>query len=324
MRCVLAIDSGGSKCAALLARDDGTVLGYGHVDSSNPAGGRGIAGSGRTFQSIAYAANMAIGKTACDELYLACLSHILPPINFEEIQVNCIHLQTLTEHDPAFALTGEANGVVLLAGTGAFVYGQTPDGRIQKIDGLGPLLGDHGGGYQIGLMAMRAVAQSSWHARHATALTEAVQTTLNIKPGPGSLQAFIKFMLNNPDRSEIARLAKVVDSIASAGDPIAQNIMRQAADDIVESTRDVVEHLGIAQANLPLIGTGSVIMYSSLYWARVCERVREFAPNLRFMRLQDPPILGMVLTVLQRLKCGDPATLRKQLQTSFQEKTRKE
>ena len=323
MRYVLAIDTGGSKCDAILARDDGTVLGYGHVDANDPSGGRGVMGSGRSFKSIAHAIHQAMGKTVCSELILVGFSKLLPPINFTDIPVASIHPYIVTEQDPAFALTGERDGVVILAGTGAVVYGQTPDGRVRKIDGVGPLLGDHGGGYQIGLMAMRAVAKSFWHSRHTTALTEAVQTALNIEHGPKSLDNIILFMLNNPDRSEIARLAKLVDTAAMAGDAIAQNILRQAADDIAESTRDIVDYLGIAQDDVPVIGTGSVIMYSSLYWARVCERVREFAPRFRFMRLQDPPILGMVLAVLNRLDCGDPAVLRKQLQASFQAQLRK-
>jgi N-acetylglucosamine kinase-like BadF-type ATPase len=323
MRCVLAIDAGGSKCDALLARDDGTVLGYGHVDVNDPAGGRGVMGSGRSYKSIAHAAQQAMGETTCDELILAGFTSTLPPIDFQDNQRVCIHTQKITEQDPAFALTGEPYGIVILAGTGALVYGQISDGRTMKIDGLGPMLGDHGGGFQIGLMALRAVAKSLWHTRHATALTEAIQIALKIDSGPDGIKQMIEFMLETPDRSEIARFARVVDAAAMAGDPIAQTILRQAADDIAESAWDLVDQLGIAQAHLPVIGTGSVITHSSLYWARVSERIREFAPHFRFMRLHDPPILGMVLTVLQQLKCGDQAVVRKQLQTSFKTILRK-
>lgn len=324
MRCVLAIDAGGSKCDALLTSDDGVVLGYGHVDPKQPNGSHERMGSGRSFTSIARATRQAMGNRVCNELMLVGFNKVLPPLDFNQIQQVCIHPQAVTEQDPAFALTGESNGLVLLAGTGAVVYGQTPDGRIMKLDGLGPLLGDHGGGYQIGLMALRAVAKSPWHSRHATALTDAVMLALKFEPGPRSIGCLMEFMLNNPDRSDIARLAKVVDAVAMAGDPVAQTILRRAADDISESTRDLVDSLGIAQEDLPVIGTGSVIMYSSLYWARVCERVREFAPRFRFMRLQVPPVLGMALTVLQRLKCGEPAVLRERLQASFKAHTGKE
>ncbi|MEI6518878.1 MAG: BadF/BadG/BcrA/BcrD ATPase family protein [bacterium] len=314
MRCILAIDSGGSKCDALLVRDDGTVLGYGHVGADNPDKGRGPIGSGRSFKSISRAVHQAIGDNDCDELVLVGFTRTLPPINFSNLPIGCISLRCVSEQDPAFALTGEEYGVVILAGTGAVVFGTTSDGNFRHQDGLGPLLGDHGGGYQIGLNALQAVAKSHWHPRHTTTLTDIIQEQLSIEPGSRNIrQKLIDFMLSNPDRSEIARFAKFVDIAANDGDQIAIKILRKAAEDIADSTWDMVDTLGIANENLPIIGTGSVIMYSDTYWNRFCECVCEYAPNFRFMRLQQPPVLGMALKALQLMECGDKAALREKI-----------
>lgn len=318
MRCVLAIDSGGSKCDALLVKDDGTVLGYGRVGAENPGKGKGPIGSGRSYKSISTAIHQAIGNHECDELIFVGFNHTLPPINFSELRVESIRLRCVSEQDPAFALTGEEYGIVILAGTGAVVYGATENGNRKYLDGLGPLLGDHGGGYQIGLMAIRAIAKSYWHPRHTTALTEAILEQLGLEPGQRNVRKeMIDFMLSNPDRSEIARFAKVVDTIANTGDLIAINIIKKVAEDIADSTWDVVDHLGIFNDNLPVIGTGSVIMYSDIYWQHFCECVRKYAPNLRFMRLEEPPVFGMALKVLQQLEFGDKDTLRLKIKSSF-------
>ncbi|MBI2440300.1 MAG: hypothetical protein HYV35_02900 [Lentisphaerae bacterium] len=49
-----------------------------------------------------------------------------------------------------------------------------------------------------------------------------------------------------------------------------------------------------------LVGTGSVIMHSAIYWARLCEQVRKFAPLLTPRRSPHPAVLGMALEGLRR------------------------
>src|SRR5688572_28142351 len=57
------------------------------------------------------------------------------------------------------ALGGEA-GTILVAGTGAVAFGVFADGTSRVADGLGPEIGDHGGGYWIGRAGMRAALRA--------------------------------------------------------------------------------------------------------------------------------------------------------------------
>src|SRR5205085_11071904 len=50
-------------------------------------------------------------------------------------------------------------GIVLIAGTGSIAWARLPDGSPIRAGGLGPVLGDGGSGYAIGLDALRAVAR---------------------------------------------------------------------------------------------------------------------------------------------------------------------
>jgi glucosamine kinase len=69
------------------------------------------------------------------------------------------------------ALAGEP-GVVVAAGTGVACRGIGPDGRSAKVDGLGYLFGDAGGGFSIGLAGLRAALAAVEGRGPATSLVE--------------------------------------------------------------------------------------------------------------------------------------------------------
>ena len=129
MRCVLAIDSGGTKCDAILVRDDGIVLSRGRCDFADPESGRGRGGSGRSADSVRRAVSQALGGIVCEELHVTNLVKLPPAFLALEFQKNgsppAIERHWVREYAPALALVGASVGVVTLAGTGAFVYGKT-------------------------------------------------------------------------------------------------------------------------------------------------------------------------------------------------------
>ena len=164
MEHILAIDAGGSKCDALLIDMSGAVLGTGH--SHHP----GI--SGRHSRSIEESALAALTRREFGVLHVSAHSRGLPTALFGRVSAERIEVMPCNEIEPAFAHAGVENGVVLLAGTGAFAHGRTADGRRRHLDGCGPLLGDFGGAYHIGMMALHAMVRSDWHPRHHTRLRQ--------------------------------------------------------------------------------------------------------------------------------------------------------
>lgn len=69
------------------------------------------------------------------------------------------------------ALAGES-GVVVAAGTGVACLVVTPEGRARKVDGLGYLFGDAGGGFSIGLAGLRAALAAVEGRGPVTSLAE--------------------------------------------------------------------------------------------------------------------------------------------------------
>lgn len=318
MRCILVRDCGGTTCDTLLLRDDGQILGVGHCDVSNPLSGRSPAGSGRSIESVRHSSNQALAGISCDELFVVNGHH-----NCEEYadvagRISYVHVM---EQDAAFALAGESCGIVVLAGTGAFVHGQTSDGRQLQLDALGPLLGDHGSAYHIGRLALRAVGRADWHPRHKTTLVDAVYAACDaLRDGPTNVWNLVDFSLNNPDRAEIAALARIVDAQANAGDEIAIGILKESASSIAETLFDVVDRLGIGGEAYPMIGTGSVAVRSRIYWEHLCSRAAEFAPGLNPVVIRKPAVLGVALAALRTIGIGDQENIRANVLRSAEEK----
>ena len=132
-------------------------------------------------------------------------------------------------HDAMIALAGAtagAPGVVVIAGTGSIAFGKNARGEMARAGGWGYIFGDEGGALDIARQALRAVLREheGWGPR--TALLPALLEASGAADANEMLHLFYK-----PEwpRARVAQLAKVVNQIAEAGDPIASAILLQAA-----------------------------------------------------------------------------------------------
>ena len=76
-------------------------------------------------------------------------------------------------HDAHIALVGgteKQEGVIVISGTGAIVYGINAEGREARASGWGYLLGDEGSGYDIAIKGLQAVARAADGRGDPTAL----------------------------------------------------------------------------------------------------------------------------------------------------------
>lgn len=309
-RGVLAIDSGGTKCDALLVDEDGTALGWGRCGYPDPCSGTGWSGSGRSPQSVQSAVKTALGGRAFDELH-ACASARWLSGNGLAVPIGEVVPYSIHEPDGPMALAGVSCGVVALAGTGAFVHAKTRDGRTCHLDGLGPDLGDYGSAYEIGVMAVRRAARAGWHSRHQTSLAEPIFKACVPEAPDTRGHRLIGYLQAHRDRAEIASLARIVDEEANKGDRVAREILRQSAAGLAETAFDVIDRLGIRDEEYALIGTGSVATHSRIFWQHFCRRVKAFAPRMKPTISRLPPAVGIALVILERM--GAPAEARERL-----------
>jgi len=320
---ILAVDSGGTKCDALLARDDGRVARRQRVSWNDPASSSTVVGGGRSLSAISQAIRTVLGDVVCRELHVAGVSHRL-----EQVLELCgrhaaiIKAYHVHEGDPSYALCEQTWGVVAIAGTGAVIQMRARDGSSFRLDGLGPYLGDYGGAFHIGMQAIRAVGRFEWAPRYHTSLVEPVFDALGLlNSEPPRAHKLLVYMIRPPaDRAVIASLARVVDEQARAGDQVARTILHDAATAMAETILCVVERAGCLQEPCPLIGHGSVAQHSAIFWDHLCARVRAYAPNIAPMLPPFPPVVGAALIALRRLDPDNYPALREALFASAREK----
>ena len=119
-----------------------------------------------------------------------------------------------------------ATGIVVSAGTGAITFGADEFGARVYADGWGPTLGDEGGGYWLGVEALRATCRSLDGRSHPTPLAPAVMEFLEVADGDELVQ-----LIHAPNitRDKIASLARVVSRCAEEGVPEAVDIRARGA-----------------------------------------------------------------------------------------------
>ena len=291
----LGIDGGGSKCDAVLVDTAGRLLGWGRGGQIQPFYDTAEAIQASYLQAL----EGALGDLQGAELWVSTPMRRRQCWEQRIAQAGEIRRMDLVpEQDMALAAAGQEWGVVVLAGTGSFVHSRTAEGQTLHFGALGPVLGDFGSGYEIGLAGLRAAFASHWTPARATSLAAAVPAGLGLED---LNRVFYAVYMEGMDRRRIASLARVVDEQAQAGDRVAAAILRQTADDLFALVRDMVEVRDLAEQEFPLVAAGSVAMKSRLWWERMCARVAEIAPRARPVTPRLLMAVGGALVALRRM-----------------------
>jgi N-acetylglucosamine kinase len=295
MQYALAIDGGGSKCDAVLVDTSGRIVGWGRGGQIQPYYGTHEA----IYQSVLQALDGALGETRGAELWVSAPLRRLRKWEARIAQAGEIRdIACVPEERMALAAAGEEWGLIVLAGTGSFVHARLPDGRRLHLGALGPVLGDYGSGYEIGLAGLRAAFASHWTSARRTSLAQAIPPALGVED---LHRVFHLVYIQGLERWQIASLARVVNEQAEQGDRLAAQCLREAADALFGLVRDVVQEMGLAEQEFPLVAAGSVALESRLWWERMCERVAEAAPYARAIRPRLSMVAGSALLTLRRM-----------------------
>ena len=247
----IGIDGGGSATRAIVMNERREVLGRGESGpSSHYAVGPAAAATACRVAAVAAIKDARDGHAEFDPAAIAAWGFGLAGVRREADQELMtaflgeicdvpfvLETDVVAAHAGAFA--GDP-GIVVSAGTGAITLGADEYGEQFYADGWGPLLGDEGGGYWIGVEALRAVCRALDGRSHATALTEPVFAMLGVADG-GELVQFI--YSEECTRNDIARLAEVVFEQAEMGTPEAVEIRARAAALMARSVRSVARAL---------------------------------------------------------------------------------
>jgi N-acetylmuramic acid 6-phosphate etherase len=290
VRWFLGIDSGGSKCDAVLIDETGTVRGWGRGGPTNYRPLEVIQ------QSYADALQGALGSSQVGELWVGLVGHGGLASQWLAEHGLTAHLVNVGEVEASYAAAALDWGLIVLAGTGSFVHGRTPQGRELHLGGWGPVLGDEGSAYDIGLRGLRTALRSTCSATLHTGLTDALLRALGCANPWMIVHLFHTHQLG---RYEIAALAPVVEEQARAADPQARALLKQAATDLAALVALALQELGVAGAGYPLIGMGGLIQGSPLYWQELAAAAQAHDPTLRPL---VPPVRAAVGAALAAMR----------------------
>jgi N-acetylglucosamine kinase-like BadF-type ATPase len=296
---VMGIDAGGSKTLALLASADGRVVGEGRAGGANLR----VHGELAVEKALDEAIDQALGSL--DVRPLAVCLGIAGVDRKDDAQTIAALMRrlgfrdhTLIVNDALIALVAGAGvpaGVVLVAGTGSIAYGVNEAGLASRSGGWGPVLADEGSGYWIGRRGLVAVMRHADGRGPRTALTALVLEHLELT----RTDQLVNEIYESAERRQfVATLGPLVEAARAAGDVVAGEIMREAAEELVLATSSVITRLDMRGEVFSIFLSGG--MFRSIPWlqAEVSARLADVAPRATARLLTAEPAEGAVRLAL--------------------------
>jgi N-acetylglucosamine kinase-like BadF-type ATPase len=168
-------------------------------------------------------------------------------------------------------------GILQIAGTGSNTIGRAPDGSRECAGGWSSHLGDEGSGYWIGLHSVRRALQA-YDREEPTQILKKVGEIW----GTASLDDLVNLGDSTPG-PDFAALAPAISELAQAGDPVAVEVLAQAAADLVEFVLLVRAKLRRKHAiagEVPVAWTGGVIEHMPLVREAFFAGLKAAAPQM--------------------------------------------
>lgn len=257
----LGVDGGQSGTTAVIGDAAGHIVGWASAGPCNHVAPQEAQAKFRRVigECIVQAASRAGMGEPPLHFRSACLGMSGGPDDKDALLRELVKAAHITvTHDAMIALagaTGGEPGIVVIAGTGSIAFGQNPRGETARAGGWGHLFGDEGGAFDIVRRALHAVLREheGWGPR--TALSPALLESTSARDANEMLHLFY-----TPEwpRSRVAALARVVNTIAEEGDPIAAEILRHAAQDLAMLAASVRRQLWTEEEVVRVTWTGGV------------------------------------------------------------------
>lgn len=304
-RLIMALDCNDVATRCILAMLDGTVVGFGAGGPSDPhVNGREVARAsiqGATFDAL----QMARARTAQIEVIVAGSAGVGP--NGEGREVIEKMLAELVPGAARVRATGDMVtafwgalptpiGVVVSAGLGSVCFGRNVTGEIAQVGGWGPLMGDEGSAYDIGLRALRAVARAIDGRGEPTILVELIAT--HLQAGNASEISRVLQTSSNA-RARIATLTQQVGAAAEHRDAVALHILRVAAKELATAALTALRQLKLVSTAASVSFSGSVFEVGAPLIDPFRRAVNDASPSSTVEGPLLPPIGGAFRLGLQ-------------------------
>lgn len=299
---IIGIDGGGTGTVGILTTETGQRLAHVQAGPSN-------------YHVVSAAKTQTVLKSLVEELCEKAGIPLTSPIHFclgmaglgrvEDKKVIgriCDELgiseNRILTHDAHIALVGgteKQQGVIVISGTGAIVYGINANGKEARASGWGYLLGDEGSGYDIAIKGLRAVARAADGRGSPTELTNRILNALELNT-PGDLIRWV----HAASRDAIAQLSKIVFDAARTTDRTAEQIVDAAAEELVCAANSVVKQLEFVGA-FDIVLSGGNLIHQPMFADKLRQAFARIAPSASVYLPKYDPAYGAVLLAQAKL-----------------------
>ncbi|MBQ2063993.1 MAG: ATPase [Firmicutes bacterium] len=309
MRYYIGVDGGGTKTKFTLAREDGTVIGM-HTagtchylqcgyDSAAKVIREGI---DAVLEKGSVTGSRTLQLRDVARVFIGCAGYgdvQEDTQRLDDVLVKAIPIPFTAGNDcenaHAGALAGKA-GINLIAGTGSMGYGVNECGETARCGGWHHALGsDEGGGYWMGWRLLREFMRQSDGRDARTALYDRIRKSLSLRTDDQLIGLVVEQW--GMDRTRIASLAPLVQELLAEGDPHAEKIVLDAAQELFDIARALRDRLGFA-GQVPVSGTGSIFKIGVPLLDPLAEKLAEGG------MVYTPPVyepdLGAVLLAMRQ------------------------
>jgi N-acetylglucosamine kinase-like BadF-type ATPase len=301
----LGVDGGQSHTTALIADEQGRVVGRGRAGASNHT--RGPGGRERLERALSEAVGDALREADLLQRgsvgdFTFCSAHLaLTGETDDKVEIvgQLLRAEHLTvAHDAPGALAGALagqGGVIVLAGTGSVAYGEVRKGgaaKAARVGGHGYLFGDEGSAFALAREALAlALRLEDREMEEGRALKE----TLRLHFKRDSLRDIAQSCYAEEiSRDQLASFAARLDRLAQRDDVAAVALLNAAADELAELAEAVVVKLGVTRRQLK-VSHGGGVFKSRLLLRRFAASVKARLPKAEVVAPRFGPDVGALL-----------------------------
>jgi N-acetylglucosamine kinase-like BadF-type ATPase len=304
-RYVLGIDGGGTQTRAVIADEAGRICGFGKAGPSN-YNDVGLDTARANVLSAVYAARGAahLDDALCAAAFLG-MAGVVSDRDRELIGTIAAELPLEQgafigiDHDCRIALAGGLSGrpgIVVIVGTGSSVYGRNLQGEDWRSGGWGYLISDEGSGYWLGLQALRLTVMHFDGRIEAEDLAWRVMQELQIVDPQDIMNRIYVPPLG---KAEIAALGPLVIEFSQQGDPYAQQLVQQGAEDVAQCVFAVARRLKLNKPEIVIVG--GLVSVGEPILGPLRASIRSRLSDCQFTPAELPPVIGAVVLALSQI-----------------------
>lgn len=302
---VAVVDAGATHTRAVIADLSGKILGKGLAGPANSY----AVGETRANRNLVMAISLARQESEIRRAQISVAVIGSASIDYDDSGAACIahclgrdlpNARILAKADALIALEGALSGnagVVIVCGTGSIVLGKDSSGKIVKVGGWGPLMGDEGSAQWVGREALRRSALAADHTGPPTLLVGRFLRHYELRSFDRIIDAVYQ---RHMSPAELGTLAPIVSSAARDGDEVARDIFRTGAQALASQAAQAAARLKLGQVNVSY--QGSMFNTGPLLLSPLRAKLSRLAPQAKLRVPEFWPVTGAFLLALREKK----------------------